>query len=383
MPQYELVTLAANDNWNLLQSFWYAVYVEEMRKQPGGMDRQAKLLNDELDNRGFVHCLMIDGQLAATIRRCRIAEFYGDGDMRRLFHLESLSRRIPLERVSYSSKLVIAPQFRSGTVMNRIVSYAYDEARRRQIPLDLLCCAPRLVNLYRRLGFHPISGSTHREGVGLLVPMVLVIDDLDYLRQVRSPFSRSAAPLPLEAVGRTVFDGVFGSCLVSPDSEDDCDLSLDELVAATQRRSAQLDHRETAVSLVDQEQLRECGKSIRVRAGQTIYSPGEPANLVYVILSGTVEVTLMEARPPRTVFVLGPGQVFGERSFYQEGADQEWFVASSDCTILAIDADEIYQPQIKSLPGQVMLLLLRAMTQRLRILELDFEHGRGAVEHGS
>lgn len=64
----------------------------------------------------------------------------------------------------------------------------------------------------------------------------------------------------------------------------------------------------------------------QLAAGDTVFVQGDPADCMYVVLSGEVEITIGTA-PPVT---LGPGDLFGELALLDEGRRSGTAVAATD-----------------------------------------------------
>ena len=60
------------------------------------------------------------------------------------------------------------------------------------------------------------------------------------------------------------------------------------------------------------ERVLACGEEVVYPAGQTVFAPGEPADALYVVLSGKVEVRRGPAgKPPMPLATVGQGSVIG------------------------------------------------------------------------
>src|SRR5205823_5453282 len=58
-----------------------------------------------------------------------------------------------------------------------------------EIELAFLDCMPHLLNTYLSLGFRTYTRVVNSPHVGFLVPMCLVVNDYEYLEQIRSPLA--------------------------------------------------------------------------------------------------------------------------------------------------------------------------------------------------
>jgi CRP-like cAMP-binding protein len=85
----------------------------------------------------------------------------------------------------------------------------------------------------------------------------------------------------------------------------------------------------------DRRQIAGLLKARSVPRGHTFYQLGELGQSLYILRQG--EVTLLDpADPGRQLRVLGPGNVFGRRSFFGRGPHSATAVASQDCQVLML-----------------------------------------------
>ncbi len=99
--------------------------------------------------------------------------------------------------------------------------------------------------------------------------------------------------------------------------------------------------RRVAASTADAQQLevwlRPYMRSRRYKAGQTLFSSGDPADRLYFLVTGTVEL-------PEVGRTLKAGQMFGEIAFFAPGNKRSSSAyCTSDCTLLSIDEDTFKQ----------------------------------------
>ena len=365
-------TLYANDDWAMVHSFWYSVYVEEMKKQIASADHISKRLEDMAVQDGQVHCVFSSGRLVATLRRNMVTELESSSSIWSDFRIKSLEELTDLACVSYSSKLIISPDYRSSTLMARLVSHAYAHACESGLQIDLLYCLPRLVPLYKRLGFVAIPGSRYQPGVGTLIPMALLMNDIEYLKKTRSPFCRYFKGSQMTESARNAFRTSYGDatgytegCEVSP-----IETSLSGLFDEYWGEVPQ------AKPMIQPEfwkSLTDFGLTFRVAEQEVIIGEGEPGTHLYIILSGSVEVESPINGQPRIVSVLGPGQVFGESSLAPPNKSSDTVRAITDVEIMSIHSESLEQRIASQLEGQLLLLVLRAIIRRNWLLKNELE----------
>lgn len=95
-------------------------------------------------------------------------------------------------------------------------------------------------------------------------------------------------------------------------------------------------------------------------AGQTLFKEGEPAELMFVLMSGTAEVIVNK----RVVETAEAGAIIGEMGMIDEGARSASVVAKSDCKLLVIDRKR-FNFLIQHTPN-FALHVMRVIAHRLR-----------------
>ncbi len=73
------------------------------------------------------------------------------------------------------------------------------------------------------------------------------------------------------------------------------------------------------------------------KAGSVIMTPGEPADALYFIDRGEVEIRVSKEE----VYVLQDGDFFGERSLLKHGPRTAWATATHDTRLLMLDRDDL------------------------------------------
>jgi len=118
--------------------------------------------------------------------------------------------------------------------------------------------------------------------------------------------------------------------------------------------------------------LSEVGDSFRVTRGEMIYQPGNPSDSVYVVEEGRVKLAYLdESGKKLTLFILDPGEIFGEMCLVGETHRRHLATAIEDALIRRIsrmDFTEIIEADILYLQ-----LLLEHFAHRVREFEEALE----------
>src|SRR5215472_18624861 len=81
-------------------------------------------------------------------------------------------------------------------------------------------------------------------------------------------------------------------------------------------------------------------QTVMFRAGDTIMSEGEGGNSAFLIVSGSVEVSVGQGANPKTVGTLGAGEVFGEMCLIEPAPRSATVKAVTDAECVATSYDE-------------------------------------------
>jgi CRP/FNR family transcriptional regulator, cyclic AMP receptor protein len=143
-------------------------------------------------------------------------------------------------------------------------------------------------------------------------------------------------------------------------------------------------------------------RTIKFNAGDTILSEGEAGDTAFLIIAGSVEVSIGEGAKAKSVATLDAGEVFGEMSLIEPGPRSATVKAVTDTECLVTTYDE-FTASIQANPERAVEFMktlvrrLRQMNERmarmnpgrrglrdaLRDWQKSFEGGYGeAIEQG-
>lgn len=109
--------------------------------------------------------------------------------------------------------------------------------------------------------------------------------------------------------------------------------------------------------------VAQCGGQPKTfRGGETIFREGDPADCLYVVKEGTVDITLGN----RLLKPLGSGEIFGEMALIDGSPRSADAVARTDVTLIPVN-----EKQFVFLVGQLpyfALGVMRVLAERLRTM---------------
>ena len=124
--------------------------------------------------------------------------------------------------------------------------------------------------------------------------------------------------------------------------------------------------------LLDDDELAELAAhvdEVSFAAGETIFRAGDPGGVMHAVLSGRVEVSILDRDRKRVVLhALGPGEIFGELSLFDGEPRSATVVAVEPTRTFLVDRDDL--GRLFSRRPQAALDVLAMLGRRLRATDL-------------
>jgi hypothetical protein len=169
--------------------FRYEIYVEEMNRPQTYADHAARMIEEPLDKTGRIYLAEDEqGRVVGTVR----SNYGSDTDFgcyEDFYQLRYTGGSFPA-RVSITTKLMVAKDHRQGSLAARLSMATYRDGITSGILFDFIDCNPHLEDTFHRYGYRTYTGRICHPEYGDVLPMVLLLTDLDHLEQVGSPFAR-------------------------------------------------------------------------------------------------------------------------------------------------------------------------------------------------
>jgi CRP-like cAMP-binding protein len=113
------------------------------------------------------------------------------------------------------------------------------------------------------------------------------------------------------------------------------------------------------------DQLCRYAKGRTFKRGATIFSKGDPGNALFVVVSGTVKISVSSADGRSAILnLIGEGESFGEIALLDGLARTTDAIANASCEILMIDRRE-FMPFVRTQPS-LAIKLIELLCTRLR-----------------
>lgn len=313
----------------------YEIYVGEMARKQEFADHGARRIEEPLDDPSACLFAVEDGdELIGTVR----TNFARSGNLEHpeLYGLEDFGSYYP-DRVSMATKLMVRRDQRGGQATHLLIAEHYRKIREQDVAFDILDCNPHLVPLYQKLGCRLYRENIQHPDYGTVIPMVLVTSDLDYFEQIASPVAAMARQYPVdrEAVAffRTRFPEYAVMRPISAMAPEDVWSLLAARVGDEPTSALPVTR-----GLSPEETLRVIrhGATVDYRPGDRVFDFGETSNALFIVLSGSVDVSMPTEDGMTSLARLDAGEVFGEMGFVTSARRSASIVVNEPTRLLVV-----------------------------------------------
>ena len=117
--------------------------------------------------------------------------------------------------------------------------------------------------------------------------------------------------------------------------------------------------------------LKQAGQVREFRAGETIFTTGDPGDGFYVVETGRVQIfAVVGSNEPRILAVIGPEEIFGEMAVIDDAPRSA--TARAETATKTYFLDRALLPQLLELHPRLALDLFREISNRLRALNQKY-----------
>ncbi|BBB90091.1 MAG TPA: cyclic nucleotide-binding domain-containing protein [Methylomusa anaerophila] len=255
-------------------------------------------------------------------------------DLTKTFYMEKFQTLVDGSNQTFclATKLSIEKKYRGSQVLYMLTAKAYEMIRTNHVKFTFTGCNPHLIPLYEQLGFRKFSRNFTDPGYGLLVPLIMVVEDVEHFRAVRSPFYRVARELSNDNQWGQAFLHAFPEAARYINSQlirkDDLwkivTKKLGESPLAAVPLLAGLSQDESAV-------LLHSGVVVTCYEADCLVSPGEVSNEVFILLTGAL---LTDSAGVQRL--IQPGESFGGTGLTEPRPQYATISAAADSEVLVI-----------------------------------------------
>ena len=348
-----------------VQRFRYAVLADELGQEPPGTDHDARMVYDPLDDGAAILYVESGERVVASLRLRHTAAAKLPRNLKDRYQLD---RFVGFGKgaLATTGGITIAREWRGTPILAVLLASAYKLCRENGVRFDFCQCTPAQLRLYRRLGYRHYAPA-FSDGAGLRIPLVLLTEDLAYLRSTGSPFMNIAVGYDNPAETRNWFAREFPDVDVA---ESVTDMNEDEFWVYLAKKLH--DSPQESVPLLNgldspsAKKLIATGSVLKCDAGETLLKAGESAAEMYVLLDGALEVRGGE-EGRAVIATLGRGAVFGEVGFLSEEKRTADVIALAKSEVLVLTRDflEDLMARETAIAARVMYNLSLTLCERL------------------
>jgi len=339
-----------------IYQFRYQIYVEEMNRYHSIADHAAKQLKEEIDDQSRLYLVTENDRVVGSMR----FTWGGDAELpERLiqqYDLKPFIERIPQDQIVIGERFMVLSEYRGTDLLFRMFQTYLEFVNQHRIQLIFGDCEPHLLNLYLGLGFRTYTThNVNSQETGYLIPLIMVAEDVDYMKQIRSPLLN-------------VIQDFGDQSLVPPAALE----LLDRESAVSAQKFSQTDEYWTKIQTslgnvgasqispfdgLSEEQVISClGKSCIIQCApeDRVIKKGNVARNMFIVLSGVLEVR----NEGEVISTLSTGDIVGEMAFLVGTPRAADVVAvSDDVRVLGLSETEI-RKVIDSSPDVAAVMML-------------------------
>jgi hypothetical protein len=320
-PKFEIGPVGSEAALRDVQRFKYDVYVAEMGRYGAIADHANRLLVEGDDATSHVWQARAGDALVGTMR----FSWGGDGGIgaRQIeqYDLAPFLEAIPLDQMVVSERFMIDPAYRGTTLLFQMFKAYMEFVNARRIQLVFGDCEPHLLNTYQALGFRTYTDrNVNSAETGFLIPLVIVAEDLDYMRAVRSPLAKALRDFGAEARVPPGLDALLaGGAAVTSQKMLDPEAYWAAIRAAAEAAGALERGLFVGMNAAEAQACLDKSVTIECRPGDRVIKRGNVAKNMNMVLGGEFEVRDF-LKQPRALDVCAVGEgarivSFSERTF--------------------------------------------------------------------
>jgi hypothetical protein len=341
------------------------IMVEELGVSPLSTTDKQRLDEAARDEAARHLFLVADGKIAGSLRLYTSEMIPPSKTMITNYGLNAFIE-FESARLSFTDHMAIAECWRDGKVPALMMAAAFKLARNGGAQFNFTYCPPALVGLYEKIGYRSYIEQYVETGSGLQVPMILVMDDVDHLRAINSPF---AGLMRSDNPNSEIVDWFKNAF---PDAANRPVKALRDEDKLWGYLTKQLHQNPLhGVPLFDELSFDEARRFVKnsttliLREGDRLARAGDMAFEAFVVLSGNVEI---RDREGSVLARFDRGSTVGEIAYLAAMPRTADIVVTNDAEVLVL-TQEMFRKVIASEPAiasKILFNLTLILAERLR-----------------
>ena len=345
--------------------FRYDTYVEEMGRYRSIANHTERTLIEPEDETARLYIATDGEKVVGTMR----LNWGGDAPVceRQIeqYSLQPFLAQVPEEQIIVGERFMVAPSQRGTDLIFRLFKAYLNFVNDNRVQLMFGDCEPHLLNLYLGMGFQTYAqNNVNSPETGYLVPLVMVPEDLTYMRKIKSPLIAylrdfgEATKLPA-SMDELLPDsgGVLSQTLTS-------DAGFQSEIENAIRLSASPANLFNGMSVEEQERCLKKSNAITCRAGDHLIRKDNVAQNMFVVLAGHLEVHANG----RIINTCSSGDIVGEMAFLLENPrSADVYVATDGTRVLSLSESNLKKLSAEdpALAAKLLLNLSKLLCHKL------------------
>ncbi len=347
----------------------YQIYVKSMGRLKDKGDHVNQELRDEYDKSARAVIAIQNGEAIGTLRLFWGGDVPFTDSLIEAYSIAPFLNILKQDQICIVERLMVTEGHRGSNVTLRMYKEVLNFVLKHRAEIVLLDCEPHHLNSYLKLGFRPFTTPYTYPGIGLVIPMALIVGDYEHLKQIGSPFAMLTKPEDLayccsaEALSKIIDDkSNVHSLTVSNTSQ-----FLDEIRSLSPGKQWSFD---AAASLFDSltedeiERLIQKSHIITCKKGNHIIEKDNSAKTMFILLHGHVAVE----KGGQMIAMVSPGEVIGEIAFFLGVPRTASIIAATDgVKVLSLDEKGLSRllKHEGQLANKVLMNLCRGLCSRI------------------
>ena len=352
-PQLRVASATTEvERWRVFR-FRYASLVEDQNIDSPAADHENRILYDAVDDVAVIFYLTEKNRIIATARFAPLARMRFPAWQSEAFQVEAFDAFAPGAK-GFTSRFISDREWRASPALAVLFGALYKFARERGVRFLFLNSPPSRIHIFERLGYRRL-GANFRNEAGFQVPLVLLLDDIQHMAAIDSPFRR----LAMQYKNSTETADWFANAFPGLDELGTRpNMTKDDFWAYLTQRLDQIPIAGVplleGLSFSEAKQFLSVGAVLNCAAGDPIIRSGDIGDEMFVLLSGTAEVRGSDGAAP--LAVLEKGDVFGELGFLAQTPRTAHVVAADDLEVLIL-TQEFLRKAMENIPEITLKVL--------------------------
>ena len=332
----------------------YEVYVEERHSYKDVADHENRLLFDTYDQTGRLLYARVGDEVVGSLRLNWGADVPFTKEIMTTYEIQRFLPIIPMGQMIIFSRFMIRSDYRRKGVSFQFLATMFTFFLENGLQLAFCDCRPHLINSYVRLGFRTYAQTYNDPIAGLLVPLVMIVEDGEHFEQIGSPLAPLLQNYSLQS---DIPARVVSLIPQLTPVQSDINTRKSGYWSRVHDTLERYDVSNITIfdGLSDEETSRFLTKShiISCSLGDKIVSKGSVDRTVFIILSGIVEIR----NGDQVIAVQSKGDVIGEVAFLLRSERMaDVYAVTDDVKILSL-SEKTLQDLIESEPTIAARLL--------------------------